>query len=162
LNAPSVPGPDRGGSPTAPAGTAAAAGLTAPDGAQAAATAPGSSLIEAVLTAFQAHRVVAVGDAHACQEVGDLLPAAVRDSAAATGLVLGLLYLFPILASFVSDATLARRLQQIGPLSAGLDVQATTRVKSLPLTPWQGLGVVALWTAGALLLGALALKFRDA
>jgi ABC-2 type transport system permease protein len=35
-------------------------------------------------------------------------------------------------------------------------------VNSLPLTPWQGLGVVALWTAGTLLLGALALKFRDA
>jgi hypothetical protein len=29
------------------------------------ATAPGSSLIEAVLAAFQAHRVVAIGDAHA-------------------------------------------------------------------------------------------------
>jgi ABC-2 type transport system permease protein len=76
--------------------------------------------------------------------------------------VLGLLYMFPIIASLVSDATLARHLQQIGPLSAGLDVQATTGVNSLPLTPWQGLGVVALWTAGALLLGALALKFRDA
>ena len=88
--------------------------------------------------------------------------AAVRDSAAAIGLVLGLLYLFPIIASLVSDATLARRLQQIGPLSAGLDVQATTGMKSLPLTPWQGLGVVALWTVGALLLGALVLKFRDA
>ncbi len=88
--------------------------------------------------------------------------AAVRDSAAAIGLVLGLLYLFPIIASLVSDATLARRLQQIGPLSAGLDVQATTGVNSLPLTPWQGLGVVALWTVGALLLGALVLKFRDA
>jgi ABC-2 type transport system permease protein len=88
--------------------------------------------------------------------------AAVRDSAAAIGLVLGLLYLFPILASVISDATLARRLQQIGPLSAGLNVQATIGVKSLPLTPWQGLGVVALWTAGALLLGALTLKLRDA
>jgi len=87
---------------------------------------------------------------------------AVRDSAVAIGLVLGLLFLFPIVASVVSDATLARRLQQIGPLSAGLDVQATIGVKALPLTPWQGLGVVALWTAGALLLGALALKFRDA
>ena len=90
------------------------------------------------------------------------ITAAVRDSAAAIGLVLGLLYLFPIAASLVSDATLARRLQQIGPLSAGLDVQATIGVKSLPLTPWQGLGVVALWTAGALLLGALALKTCDA
>ena len=76
--------------------------------------------------------------------------------------MLGLLHLFPILASLVSDAALARRLQQIGPLSAGLDVQATTGVNSLPLTPWQGLGVVALWTVGALLLGALVLKFRDA
>jgi hypothetical protein len=35
-------------------------------------------------------------------------------------------------------------------------------LKGLPLTPWQGLGVVALWTAAALLLGALVLKLRDA
>jgi ABC-2 type transport system permease protein len=88
--------------------------------------------------------------------------AAVRDSAAAIGLVLGVLYLFPIVASLVSDATLARRLQQIGPMSAGLDVQAMIGVNSLSLTPWQGLGVVAIWTAGALLLGALVLKSRDA
>jgi len=88
--------------------------------------------------------------------------AAGRDSAAAIGLVLGLLYLFPIAAAVISDATISRHLQQIGPLSAGLDVQATIGVNSLPLTPWQGLGVVALWTAGALLLGAFALKFRDA
>ncbi len=87
--------------------------------------------------------------------------AAVRDSAAAIGLVLGLLYLFPVAASLISDATIARHLQQIGPMSAGLDVQATTGVNSLPLTPWQGLGVVALWTAGALLLGASVLEFRD-
>jgi ABC-2 type transport system permease protein len=90
------------------------------------------------------------------------IAAAVRDSAAAIGLVLGLLYLFPILASVVSGATLARRLQQIGPLPAGLDVQATIGMNNLPLTPWQGLGVVALWTLGALLLGALVLKRRDA
>jgi ABC-2 type transport system permease protein len=88
--------------------------------------------------------------------------AAGRDSAAAIGLVLGLLYLFPIAAAVISDATISRHLQQIGPLSAGLDVQATIGVNSLPLTPWQGLGVVALWTAGALLLGALVLKFHDA
>jgi ABC-2 type transport system permease protein len=88
--------------------------------------------------------------------------AAVRDSAAAIGLVLGLLYLFPIAASLSSNATISRHLQQIAPLSAGLDVQATIGVKSLPLTPWQGLGVVALWAAGALLLGALVLNFRDA
>jgi ABC-2 type transport system permease protein len=90
------------------------------------------------------------------------IAAAVRDSAAAIGLVLGVLYLFPIAASLASNATLARHLQQVGPLTAGLDAQATTDVNSLPLTPWQGLGVVALWTTGALILGALVLKSRDA
>jgi ABC-2 type transport system permease protein len=88
--------------------------------------------------------------------------AAVRDSAAAIGLVLGVLYLFPIAAAVVSNPTLARHLDQIGPLPAGLDAQATIGLNSLRLTPWQGLGVVALWTAGALLLGALVLKIRDA
>jgi hypothetical protein len=34
---------------------------------------PGSSLTEAVLAAFQTHRVVAIGDAHASQELHDLL-----------------------------------------------------------------------------------------
>jgi ABC-2 type transport system permease protein len=88
---------------------------------------------------------------------------AARDSAAAIGLVLGVLYLFPIAAAVVSsNVPLARHLDQIGPLPAGLDAQATTGINSLPLTPWQGLGVVALWTVGALLLGALALRFRDA
>jgi ABC-2 type transport system permease protein len=89
------------------------------------------------------------------------LAAAVRDSAAAIGLVLGVLYLFPLAAAVVSSPTLARHLDQIGPLPAGLDAQATIGVHSLPLSPWQGLGVVALWSAGALLLGAFVLKFRD-
>ena len=87
---------------------------------------------------------------------------AVRDSAAAVGIVLGVLYLFPIAASLASDATLARHLEQIGPMSAGLDIQATIGVRGLPLGPWEGLGVVTLWAAGALLLGAVVLRFRDA
>jgi ABC-2 type transport system permease protein len=90
------------------------------------------------------------------------LGAAVRDPAAAIGLVLGVLYLFPLAGDLVSNPTLSRRLDQIGPLRAGLDAQATTGLKVLPLTPWQGLGVVALWSLGALLLGALVLRFRDA
>ena len=73
VNALNVPGPDRRGSLTARSGmAAAAAGLTASD-AQAATAAPGSSLTEAVLAAFQTHRVVAIGDAHAGQEIHDLL-----------------------------------------------------------------------------------------
>jgi ABC-2 type transport system permease protein len=90
------------------------------------------------------------------------LAAAVRDSAAAIGLVLGVLYLFPIAAAVISNPPLARHLDQIGPLPAGQDAQATTGLTNLPLTPWQGLGVVALWAASALLLGALVLRSRDA
>jgi len=90
------------------------------------------------------------------------LAAAVRDSAAAIGLVLGVLYLFPIAAAVISNPPLTRHLDQIGPLPAGQDALATTGLTSLPLTPWQGLGVVALWAAGALLLGALVLRSRDA
>jgi ABC-2 type transport system permease protein len=87
---------------------------------------------------------------------------AVRDSGAAIGLVLGLLFLFPIIAGLTPDATIKRHLEQISPLLAGLDVQSTVGVRSLPLTPWQGLGVVALWAAGALILGAAVLRLRDA
>ena len=49
-----------------------------------------------------------------------------------------------------------RHLEQIGPMTAGLYIQATVGVRRLPLTPWQGLGVLAAWAVGALLLGGLA------
>jgi ABC-2 type transport system permease protein len=87
---------------------------------------------------------------------------AVRDSAAAIGLVLGLLYLFPIITVAVSDPAWKRHLEQIGPMSAGLAVQATTRLSSLPISPGAGLGVLAAWAATALLTGGLLLRLRDA
>jgi ABC-2 type transport system permease protein len=87
---------------------------------------------------------------------------AVRDSAVGTGLVLGLLYLFPIASAAVPDQTVARHLEQAAPMTAGLWIQATAGLRSLPLTPWQGLGVLALWTLGALILGAAVLRLRDA
>lgn len=88
--------------------------------------------------------------------------AAVRDSGVAIGVVLGLLFLFPIITAVLPDATLARHLEQVSPMTAGQYVVDTVGVRSLPLTPWQGLGVLALWTAGALLLGAVVLRWRDA
>jgi len=88
--------------------------------------------------------------------------AMVRDSAVAAGVVLGLLFLFPILITMVSDRTLVRHLEQISPLLAGQDLQATTGLSGLPLSPWPALGVVALWAAGGLVLGGLALGRRDA
>jgi ABC-2 type transport system permease protein len=87
---------------------------------------------------------------------------AVRDSATAIGIVLGLLYVFPIITQVVSDPHWRRHLQQIGPMSAGLAVQATTHLSSLPIGPWAGLGVLAVWAAAALLAGGLLLQLRDA
>jgi ABC-2 type transport system permease protein len=87
---------------------------------------------------------------------------AVREAAVAIGLVIGLLYLFPIVGSVASNPHWQRHLEQIGPMTAGLYIQVTVGVKTLPLTPWQGLGVLAAWALGALLLGALALCLRDA
>jgi ABC-2 type transport system permease protein len=86
----------------------------------------------------------------------------VRDPAAATGIVLGLLYLFPIFLEVISDPIWQRRIQQIAPSNAGLAIQATTRLDSLPISPWAGLGVAAAWAAGALLAGGLVLRLRDA
>ena len=88
--------------------------------------------------------------------------AAVRDSAVAIGLVLGVLYLLPIVAGVIHNATVQRHVLQAAPMTAGLDIQATTGLRSLPLTPWQGLGVLAAWAAAALLAGGLLLRFRDA
>jgi ABC-2 type transport system permease protein len=47
-------------------------------------------------------------------------------------------------------------------MTAGLDIQATTGLRSLPLSPWAGLGVLAAWAAAALLAGGLVLRLRDA
>ena len=63
------------------------------------------------------------------------LATAVRESAVAIGLVLGLLYLFPIVSSVVGNQHWQRHLEQISPMTAGLYVQATVGLKVLPLTP---------------------------
>jgi ABC-2 type transport system permease protein len=88
--------------------------------------------------------------------------AAVRDSAVTIGAVLALLFLFPVIANVVGNPTWQRHLDQISPMTAGLYIQATTNLRALPLTPWQGLGVLAAWAAGAMLAGGLLLRFRDA
>ena len=87
---------------------------------------------------------------------------AVREPAIAIGVVLGLLYLFPIVTQVVSDPDWERRLQRLAPMTAGLAVQATTDLGGLPIGPWKGLGVLALWAASALLVGGLVLHRRDA
>jgi ABC-2 type transport system permease protein len=86
---------------------------------------------------------------------------AMRDGATATGIVLALLYLFPIVAA-VAGSNVGRHLQQIGPMTAGLAIQATVGLHSLPISPWAGLGVLAAWTAAALTAGGLLFSRKDA
>jgi ABC-2 type transport system permease protein len=87
---------------------------------------------------------------------------AVRDSATAMGIVLALLYAYPIVIRVVSDPVWLRRLERLGPTTAGLAVQATTGLDRLHIGPWPGLGVLALWAGLALTVGAVVLHRRDA
>ncbi|MDY7104077.1 MAG: ABC transporter permease [Actinomycetota bacterium] len=87
---------------------------------------------------------------------------AVRDPAAATGIVLAALYLVPLLVQVVSDPGWQRQLERLGPMPAGLAVQATTGLDDLPIGPWAGLGVLAGWTAAALAIGTATFVARDA
>ena len=38
---------------------------------------------------------------------------------------------------------------------------SSTGLRSLPLSPWAGLGVLTAWAAGALVAGGLVLRLRD-
>jgi ABC-2 type transport system permease protein len=87
---------------------------------------------------------------------------AARDSSAATALVLGLLYLLPIIAGAVGNPRWHRRLEQIAPMNAGLAIQNTVGLAGQPLSPWSGLAVLSCWSAAMLLIGGLLLWFRDA
>lgn len=81
-----------------------------------------------------------------------------RDAAAATGTMLGLLYLFPLAAQLTSNPGWQRLIEQVGPTTAGLSIQATAHLSTLPVSPWTGLAVLAAWTALALISGGLRLQ----
>jgi ABC-2 type transport system permease protein len=76
--------------------------------------------------------------------------ALVCDSAVAIGTVLGLLYLPPILTQLVGDAHRHRLLDRWSPMTAELAIKGFTGSRA-------GLGVLAVWSAGALIAGALRL-----
>ena len=85
----------------------------------------------------------------------------VRDSAVSTGVVLGLLYLFPVILSFIGNEHWQHRIGRWTPTVAGLTIQDTTGLRNLVITPWAGLGVLAIWAAAAMLAGGLVLRCRD-
>lgn len=88
--------------------------------------------------------------------------AVLRDTAGAVTLVLALLYLAPIVAGLVSDPRWQDRIRSLGPMTAGLSIQATVALDRLPVGPWAGIAVLALYALAALTLGALVFHHRDA
>ncbi|MFI6594831.1 ABC transporter permease [Nonomuraea sp. NPDC050536] len=86
---------------------------------------------------------------------------AVRDSAAAIGSILGLLFL-PLLLFVFPDPHLQKLIFRITPMNAGLAIQATRDLAAWPITPWAGLSVLAAWAGVGLLCGGLLLRHRDA
>jgi ABC-2 type transport system permease protein len=88
--------------------------------------------------------------------------AAVRDTAAAIAIVLGLMYVLPGVSRLVLDLMWQHRVQRVAPMNAGLTIQSTTNLSKLPIGPWAGIGVLAAWAAAALLTGWLLLQLRDA
>ncbi len=86
---------------------------------------------------------------------------ALRDTAGSITTVLGLLFTAPILTLVMTDPEWKERVERFTPMNAGLAIQATRHLERLPIGPWTGLGVLALYTAGALLLGTLSFIKRD-
>lgn len=87
---------------------------------------------------------------------------AVRESAVAITVVLGLVYVVPILGGLTLSPHWERRFDRYAPTNAGLAIQATKGLAKLPIGPWEGLAVLAVWAIVAMMAGGLALRFRDA
>ncbi len=94
--------------------------------------------------------------------IGLGLGAALRDTAGTLTGVFLLLYGFPLVASILSDPDWVEAAQKASPTSAGLSIVATRNLEALPIAPWPGLGVAALWAVAVLAAGWGVLRGRDA
>jgi ABC-2 type transport system permease protein len=87
---------------------------------------------------------------------------ALRDSALAMTVVLGLLYIVPVIGHVLLNHVWQYRIERFAPMNAGLAIQSTKDLSTLPIGPWAGLGVLAGWAAASLIIGWLLLLWRDA
>ncbi|WP_419996180.1 ABC transporter permease subunit [Streptomyces boninensis] len=90
------------------------------------------------------------------------LAALLRDTAGALTATLGVLYLAPVFRTLISDDRWIHRLDRWAPMPAALSIQSTRHLDRLAIAPWPGVGVLAAYAGGALILGAIALRARDA
>ena len=87
-----------------------------------------------------------------------------RHTAAAISLVIALLWVPLIAASFISEsAPWDVLLLRVTPMMPGISIQRTIeRTDSLPIGEWAGLGVSGLWALGAMLVALWLIARRDA
>ncbi|GLZ77927.1 ABC transporter [Actinorhabdospora filicis] len=84
-----------------------------------------------------------------------------RDTAASVTTVYTLLFLAPALTAVVSDPRWHARLEKYAPMTAGLAVQNTLVVPKPLIGPWHGLGVLAAYSAVALVAGGVVFARRS-
>jgi ABC-2 type transport system permease protein len=87
---------------------------------------------------------------------------AARDVAIAGGILLGLLYPFPIIGRVIGGPWWHGDLQHAVLLNAGLKPQARTGLGSLLISGWAGPGLLIGLAASAVVVGGLMLCFCDA
>ena len=87
---------------------------------------------------------------------------AALDVAISVGIVLGLLYPFPITGRVISGQRWHGDLLQAALMTAGLKPQARTGLGSLLIGAWAGPGLLIGLAASAVVLGGLLLCFCDA
>jgi ABC-2 type transport system permease protein len=85
-----------------------------------------------------------------------------RDTAVSITAVLTLLYVVPVISTFVTDPEWLDRLRRLSPMTAGLAIQATRDLDRLPIGPWPGLGVLAAYAAVAMVVGGVLFVKREA
>ena len=86
----------------------------------------------------------------------------IRHTGGTITVVLALLFTLPLLASVVTDPVWRERILRVAPMTAGLAIQATTNLDTLPIAPWKGLALLAAYSAAAMLAGAVLFQKRDA
>jgi ABC-type transport system involved in multi-copper enzyme maturation permease subunit len=84
----------------------------------------------------------------------------VRNSAGAVSAALGLNLVVPILLSII-PGSLGHHLTYAMPQRAGQLIMDRTESGGTPYSQWTGFGIVALWTAGLLVLAFWSIKKRD-
>ena len=86
----------------------------------------------------------------------------VRNAGAAIATALSLLFVFPIVGTLVSEPRWREWLTEWAPMSAGLAVQASRGLDTMPVGPWQGLTVLAAYAGAVLAVGVVLFEIRDA